>query len=85
MMSGPTFRYHHLVRQVLRAELRARSGPRSGPAPAGGANGSKRPVTPGGPPGISWPRGRPTGRWTLLQDRVVPDFLRDPTRRARWI
>ena len=73
-----TFRYHHLVRQVLRAELRAR-----GPARdralhlrAGEwfeAAGDTRRAT------RHFLAARQADRaLALLQDRVVPDFLRDP-------
>jgi LuxR family maltose regulon positive regulatory protein len=72
------FRYHHLVRQVLRAELRAR-GPvreRALQLRAGEwfeAAGDTRRAT------RHFLAARQAGRaLALLQDRVVPDFLRDP-------
>jgi LuxR family maltose regulon positive regulatory protein len=72
------FRYHHLVRQVLRAELRAR-GPareRALQLRAGEwfeAGGDTRRAT------RHFLAARQADRaLDLLQDRVVPDFLRDP-------
>ena len=58
-----SFRYHHLVRQVLRAELRARDRDRERRSSCGRPNGSSPPATRGVRPATSWRRGRPTGRW----------------------
>jgi LuxR family maltose regulon positive regulatory protein len=73
------FRYHHLVRQVLRAELRARDSGRERALQlrAGAwceAAGDTRRAT------RHFLAARQTDRaLALLEDRVVPDFLRDPT------
>ena len=73
------FRYHHLVRQVLRAELRARDSARERALQlrAGAwceAAGDTRRAT------RHFLAARQTDRaLALLEDRVVPDFLRDPT------
>ena len=72
------FRYHHLVRQVLRAELRARGSVRERALQqrAGEwfeAAGDTRRAT------RHFLAARQADRaLALLQDRVVPDFLRDP-------
>ncbi len=72
------FRYHHLVRQVLRAELRARGSARERALQqrAGEwfeAAGDTRRAT------RHFLAARQADRaLALLQDRVVPDFLRDP-------
>jgi LuxR family maltose regulon positive regulatory protein len=72
------FRYHHLVRQVLRAELRARDSAREHALQlrAGEwceAAGDTRRAT------RHFLAAQQADRaLTLLQDRVVPDFLRDP-------
>jgi len=72
------FRYHHLVRQVLRAELRARDPDRERAlhVRAGEwfeAAGDTRRAT------RHFVTARQADRaLALLQDRVVPDFLRDP-------
>ncbi len=72
------FRYHHLVRQVLRAELRARDSARERALQlrAGAwceAAGDTRRAT------RHFLAARQTDRaLALLEDRVVPDFLRDP-------
>ncbi|MFY9929731.1 MAG: hypothetical protein WAK82_17140, partial [Streptosporangiaceae bacterium] len=73
-----SFRYHHLVRQVLRAELRARDRSREQALQlragewfesAGNARRAAR----------HFLAARQASRGVaLLQDRVVPDFLRDP-------
>jgi LuxR family transcriptional regulator, maltose regulon positive regulatory protein len=73
-----SFRYHHLVRQVLRAELRARDPDRERARHlrAGEwfeAAGDTRRAT------RHFVAARQSDRaLTLLQDRVVPDFLHDP-------
>ncbi len=73
-----TFRYHHLVRQVLRAELRARDPDRERAlhVRAGEwfeAAGDTRRAT------RHFVAARQSDRaLALLQDRVVPDFLHDP-------
>jgi LuxR family transcriptional regulator, maltose regulon positive regulatory protein len=73
------FRYHHLVRQVLRAELRARNPDREQALHlrAGewfeGAGDTRRATR-------HFVAARQADRaLALLQDRVVPDFLNDPT------
>ena len=58
-----TFRYHHLVRQVLRAELEPGTRPASRACRSGRPNRSLRPVTRGARRVTSWRRGRSTGRW----------------------
>jgi LuxR family maltose regulon positive regulatory protein len=73
-----SFRYHNLVRQVLRAELRARDRHREQvlhlrAAEWFEATGDTRRAT------RHFLAARQTDRaLALLQDRVVPDFLRDP-------
>jgi LuxR family maltose regulon positive regulatory protein len=73
-----SFRYHHLVRQVLRAELRARDRPREQALHVRAAEwfeaiGDTRQAT------RHFLAVRQTDRaLALLQDRVVPDFLHDP-------
>jgi LuxR family transcriptional regulator, maltose regulon positive regulatory protein len=73
-----TFRYHHLVRQVLRAELRARDTAREQGlqvraaewfASAGDTRRAARHFLAAG---------QVDRALALIQDRVVPDFLRDP-------
>jgi LuxR family maltose regulon positive regulatory protein len=73
-----TFRYHHLVRRLLRAELRARDRDheravqlRAGEwfEAAGDMRRAARHFLAGQ---------QPDRALALLQDRVVPDFLRDP-------
>jgi LuxR family maltose regulon positive regulatory protein len=77
-----TFRYHHLVRRLLRAELRARDRDheravqlRAGEwfEAAGDMRRAARHFLAGQ---------QPERALTLLQDRVVPDFLRDPAQPA---
>jgi LuxR family transcriptional regulator, maltose regulon positive regulatory protein len=73
-----SFRYHHLVRQVLRAELRARDRPREHvlhvrAAEWFEATGDTRRAA------RHFLAARQADRaLALLQDRVVPDFLHDP-------
>ena len=72
------FRYHHLVRQLLRAELRARGSARERvlhlrAAEWFEATGDTRRATRHYLAASLMDRAL-----TLLQDRVVPDFLRDP-------
>jgi LuxR family maltose regulon positive regulatory protein len=73
-----SFRYHHLVRQLLRAELRARDRAREQKLQlragewfesTGDTRIAARHFLAAQQPGRAL---------TLLQDRVVPDFLRDP-------
>jgi LuxR family transcriptional regulator, maltose regulon positive regulatory protein len=72
------FRYHHLVRQVLRAELRARDPDRERALHVRAGEwfetaGDTRRAT------RHFVAARQSDRaLALLQDRVVPDFLRDP-------
>jgi LuxR family maltose regulon positive regulatory protein len=72
------FRYHHLVRQVLRAELRARDPDRERAVHTRAgewfeATGDSRRAT------RHFVAARQSDRaLALLQDRVVPNFLRDP-------
>jgi LuxR family transcriptional regulator, maltose regulon positive regulatory protein len=74
-----SFRYHNLVRRLLRAELRARDRAREQAVQlragewfesAGDMRRAARHFLAAQQPGRAL---------TLLQDRVVPDFLRDPT------
>ena len=59
-----SFRYHHLVRQVLRAELRARDRAAGAGAPAAGGRMVRvQRATPGVRPATSLRRSRSTGRW----------------------
>ena len=58
-----SFRYHHLVRQVLRTELRARDRGLGCRSSCGWPNGSSPRARPGGRPATSLRRGRSTGRW----------------------
>jgi LuxR family maltose regulon positive regulatory protein len=62
-----SFRYHHLVHQLLRAELRARDRARAQGCSCARPNGSRPPVTPDGRPATSWQRGRWTGRWACCR------------------
>jgi LuxR family maltose regulon positive regulatory protein len=73
-----SFRYHHLVRQLLRAELRARNGTREQAlqlraaewfAAAGDTRRAARHF---------FAAGQADRALNLLQDRVVSDFLHDP-------
>ena len=76
---GTSFRYHRLVRQVLRAELRARDRAREQELQVRAAewfeaNGDARPAA------HHFLAARQADRaLALLQDRVVPDFLHAPT------
>ena len=68
-----SFRYHHLVHQVLRAELRARDRARaSRRSSCGRPNGSSRPGTPGARPATSSRRSRSAGRWTCCRTGSCP-------------
>ena len=81
-----SFRYHHLVHQVLRAELRARDRARaSRRSSCGRPNGSSRPGTPGARPATSSRRSRPTGRWTCCRTRSCPTTCTTRCCRHRWI
>ncbi len=64
-----SFRYHHLVRQVLRAELRARDRAREQALQLRAAEWFEPRATPGARPAISWPPGGSTGRWTSCRTR----------------
>ena len=72
-----SFRYHHLVRQVLRPNCGPDPAPRAGPAAAAGewfeAAGDTRQAT------RHFVAARQSDRaLALLQDRVVTDFLNHP-------
>jgi LuxR family transcriptional regulator, maltose regulon positive regulatory protein len=74
-----SFRYHHLVRRVLRAELRARSRAREHALQLRAAEWFE--VT-GDPRRAAYhylAAQQPDRALALLQDRVVPDFLQIPT------
>jgi LuxR family transcriptional regulator, maltose regulon positive regulatory protein len=74
-----SFRYHHLVRRVLRAELRARDPARGHTLQLRAAEWFE--VT-GDPRRAAYhylAARQPDRALALLQDRVVPDFLRVPT------
>jgi len=74
-----SFRYHHLVRRVLRAELRARDRPRERALQLRAAEWFE--VT-GDPRRAAYhylAAQQPDRALALLQDRVVPDFLQIPT------
>ena len=58
-----SFRYHHLVRRVLRAELRARDRAREQALQLRAAEWFEATGRHGVRPTISWPPGRPTGPW----------------------
>ena len=80
-----SFRYHHLVRQLLRAELRARDRAREQALQLRAAEwfeatGDTRRAA------RHFLAARQADRaLALLQDRVVTDFLRDPALPHRWI
>ena len=79
-----SFRYHRLVRQVLRAELRARDRVREQSYRRGRPNGSRRPGTPGVRPTISSPRSRLTGRWRCCRTKSCPISCVSRRCRSRW-
>ena len=68
-----SFRYHHLVRRVLRAELRGqRPGPRArAPAP-GRPSGTRLPGTRGVRPITIWRRSSPAGGWRCCRTGWCP-------------
>ena len=74
-----TYRYHHLVKEVLQAELHSRDPARERllHTGRGGLPGRFGPGRPGG----TAPAGRrdPTAAFRLLSDRVIRDFLANPT------
>jgi LuxR family maltose regulon positive regulatory protein len=79
-----SYRYHHLVREVLRVQLRAwtaggssrcSSGPRSGWSPR--AIRAERPA-------ISSRPGRPTGHWACCRSGWRPTCFMIPRLRRRW-
>jgi LuxR family maltose regulon positive regulatory protein len=79
-----SFRYHHLVRQVLRAELRARDRTREQSFSCGRPNGWRPPGTPGGPPTIIWRPSRSTGRWRCCRNGSSPISCMPRRCRYRW-
>jgi LuxR family maltose regulon positive regulatory protein len=77
-----TFRYHHLVRRLLRAELRARNRDheRAVQLRAGEWFEAARDMRRAARHYLA--AQQPDRALALLQDRVVPDFLRDPAQPA---
>ena len=73
-----SYRYHHLVRQVLRAELHATDRPRELALQLGRPNGMSPPATRGAPARHFLAAQQVDRALALLQDRVVTDFLHDP-------
>ncbi len=73
-----TFRYHHLVRQVLRAELRARDAAREQGLQVRAAEWFASTGDTRRAARHFLAAGQVNQALTLIQDRVVPDFLRDP-------
>ena len=80
-----SFRYHHLVRQLLRAELHPGTRPASRSSSCGRPNGSRPRVTPGVLPATTLPPGRRTGRWLCWRTKSCPTSW--PTRHCQhpWI
>jgi len=74
-----SFRYHHLVRRVLRAELRARDRPRERALQLRAAEWFEVAGDPRRAAYHYLAAQQPDRALTLLQDRVVPDFLQVPT------
>jgi LuxR family transcriptional regulator, maltose regulon positive regulatory protein len=72
------FRYHHLVRQVLRAELRARDRPREQVLHRRAAEWFEATKDTRRATRHFLAAQQADRALALLQDRVVPDFLRDP-------
>jgi LuxR family transcriptional regulator, maltose regulon positive regulatory protein len=73
-----TFRYHHLVRQVLRAELRARDRAREQKLQLRAAEWMESAGDTRRAARHFLAAQQPDQALALLQDRVVPDFLHDP-------
>ena len=68
-----SFRYHHLVHQILRTRSAGQGpGPGAGGADCGRVNGSSQRVTCGVRRAISWRRSRPTGRWPCCRTGSSP-------------
>ena len=80
-----SFRYHHLVGQVLHAELRARDRAREQALQLRAAEWFECRATRGARPGISWPRGMPTGPWTSCGTRSCPPSWMTQRSRRHWI
>jgi LuxR family maltose regulon positive regulatory protein len=73
-----SFRYHHLVRRVLRAELRARDPAREQVLQGRAAEWFESAGDTRRAARHFLAAGQVDQALTLIQDRVVPDFLRDP-------
>ena len=73
-----SFRYHHLVRQVLRAELRSRDRPRERSLQSRAAGWFESAGNARYAARHFLAAQQPDRALALLQERVVPDFLRDP-------
>ncbi len=73
-----TFRYHHLVRQVLRAELRSRDRPRERSLQSRAAGWFESAGNARHAARHFLAAQQADRALALLQDRVVPEFLRDP-------
>ena len=80
-----SFRYHHLVRQVLRAELRARDRTGNRRFSCGRPNGSNRGARRGARHVTSSRRSRPTGRWPCCRTGSCPTSCATRRRRRRRI
>ena len=74
-----SFRYHHLVREVLRAELRARDRARERALQLRAAEWFEATGDTRRAASHYLTAQEPDRALALLQDQVVPDFLRDPT------
>ena len=78
-----SFRYHRLVRQILRAELRSRDRPRERSLQSRRLAGSNQLATPGTRPGISWRPSSPTGRWRSCKSGSYRNSCATPRCRRR--
>ena len=80
-----SFRYHHLVRQLLRAELRARDPAREQELQLRAAEWFESTGRPGARPATSWRPGRPTGPWPCCRTGSWPTSCATRRCRHRWI
>ena len=80
-----SFRYHHLVHQVLRAELRTRDRARQHALELRAAEWFAATGDTGGRAATSWRHGRPTGLWRSWRSRRWPSSCATRRCRHRWI